>query len=1128
MSHYGPPSFGIKQPPEHSIYFPKNDPASSPGVLSYPRGGSLAPTGSLFSPPSSNYQSSSHSDGGYYTPNQQRQISNRSSGGSYSVNSNEPFSAYMYNNSGRSPSAMGDAADAGFGGFLNSTQMDKSDDNIPFGDTMQDSFQPYNIPSDYPRSRPPQTVYSSGPVRFMGGQSDLSLGGPRFRPRQPQFPFRPRLIKPPVLYRSRKADSDPMGMGIQPERAVNRERFLLNTGGRGNSSAYYCELCKLSCAGLVAFKQHQRGQRHQKRMIQNEAMEKLKKSDEAGNLKTVTNRGVQELRCELCNVGCTGAEAYSAHLAGKHHQRTLRLHRELGKPIPPTDNPLVSSEVAAAIESKRPTTEAETKEKVSPPSVASKPTPAEPVTKEAPKDSTDAGVEKQDAEVMKHVDLTKLTKPDKPVVGAEYIEQITGIASKSTHYRCKLCECQFTNADAKEVHLRGRRHRVQYKKKVDPTLEVESKSNNSLSRKTQNSQKKNETVEGPYTLGSTRVGPGPRPAGECPPFPPQQFPRYPYSPSGRFASAMQHPNLPAENRYIAVKHSQLVPTEIEAKAMKSVVSACEHSLKTISDDLVSSDKSEAEESADAREQDSNAEKLVDTEDVKFSSENEQRLLRGVVRVGLLGKSLLLRGDHVGELVLVCSHWPTSKMVEFIETEIVKTLRSMELRFTYEVTSKTKIGLITIVATRVNQPEVKSDKSEEPAEKIEDWPSITVHIQLTSPAVAAACEDETDTQGAAASAVPATSESGAVKADGSNGTPNAAPTASEQKSNKASENNESTPPPLASGSRSWQLATHGEPIAKHNCLEALEAINQAKWFQAALSKPPLGMVSRVLRDFMRADKYWSQLDEFAVLAYLDRLLTFDLQLLQRSAMVPRPPPYGAPPMMPQYGPPFISPVRGNVPPMTIGVPPAKLFRRFFEAIASGLLLLLKSPSTENPETIASSAEPNHQKIAYDEFFGFSVLANTALEVREKVTVSAQFILRQIAFKQLYKVLGMELFSAQFTENKIDSKGENAAEEVESGDSQTTSTEETQPPGTTHKRRRSGSDVLGDQEETAEPEEEPSCEKPVIKVEKSEPTEKAVPAQKLSPAPVPEQTPTVSPGVTTRYGAKRSRREVNGRR
>ena len=46
---------------------------------------------------------------------------------------------------------------------------------------------------------------------------------------------------------------------------------------------------------------------------------------------------------------------------------------------------------------------------------------------------------------------------------------------KVISFSCKLCECRFNDPNAKEMHMKGRRHRLQYKKKVNPDLVVDIK-----------------------------------------------------------------------------------------------------------------------------------------------------------------------------------------------------------------------------------------------------------------------------------------------------------------------------------------------------------------------------------------------------------------------------------------------------------------------------------------------------------------------------------------------------------------------------------------------------------------------------------------------------------------------------
>ena len=58
-------------------------------------------------------------------------------------------------------------------------------------------------------------------------------------------------------------------------------------------------------------------------------------------------------------------------------------------------------------------------------------------------------------------------------IGKEYIE--TRMEGKILSFFCKLCECQFNDPNAKDMHTKGRRHRLAYKKKVDPNLKIDMK-----------------------------------------------------------------------------------------------------------------------------------------------------------------------------------------------------------------------------------------------------------------------------------------------------------------------------------------------------------------------------------------------------------------------------------------------------------------------------------------------------------------------------------------------------------------------------------------------------------------------------------------------------------------------------
>lgn len=119
---------------------------------------------------------------------------------------------------------------------------------------------------------------------------------------------------------------------------------------------FYCEVCKISCAGPQTYKEHLDGQKHKKREAANKINEAqalaaatgapVTSSGDTGNPNSRRmgnrinpNRPVNSsnvvIQCALCDVACTGKDAYSAHVRGAKHQKTIKLHQKLGKPIPP-------------------------------------------------------------------------------------------------------------------------------------------------------------------------------------------------------------------------------------------------------------------------------------------------------------------------------------------------------------------------------------------------------------------------------------------------------------------------------------------------------------------------------------------------------------------------------------------------------------------------------------------------------------------------------------------------------------------------------------------------------------------------------------------------------------------------
>ncbi|MPC42066.1 Zinc finger RNA-binding protein [Portunus trituberculatus] len=147
-----------------------------------------------------------------------------------------------------------------------------------------------------------------------------------------------------------------------------------------------------------------------------------------------------------------------AILSGEESQeQVVKLHQKLGKPIPSTDPVVVggttktSTTTAGATEGAKTTTSGTT-------AALTSLLMTTDVKKEDLKD-----------------DLLDLKEKDVEPVGQVYIEEIKNEEGKVISFNCKLCECRFNDPNAKEMHMKGRRHRLQYKKKVNPELVVEVK-----------------------------------------------------------------------------------------------------------------------------------------------------------------------------------------------------------------------------------------------------------------------------------------------------------------------------------------------------------------------------------------------------------------------------------------------------------------------------------------------------------------------------------------------------------------------------------------------------------------------------------------------------------------------------
>ncbi|KAJ8408252.1 hypothetical protein AAFF_G00256660 [Aldrovandia affinis] len=537
-------------------------------------------------------------------------------------------------------------------------------------------------------------------------------------PPQPQPP--PQQVQPPPLQQPPKQLTSSSwstgGSNMVTAPTVNaykkpmfhQSKLQKPKGPPKQPQLHYCDICKISCAGPQTYREHLEGQKHKKK----EAALK------SGAPTTNGPAGVQtQLRCELCDVSCTGADAYAAHIRGAKHQKVVKLHTKLGKPIPSTEPVLVNSTpIATTTTAGKPSPPAVTPSAVPLKVGAGNPSKAAPPVKKATAPKITFVVNKPVAPPVAKVEEVKPPAPksdpqsddeyadgpggsgDVQPVGHDYVEEVRNEDGKVIRFHCKLCECSFNDPNAKDMHLKGRRHRLQYKKKVNPELPVEIKPSN-RARKLQEGKlrkQKQKAVlkrqrddeqrwhmemrryeedlywrrveEEQLYWGDQRRRLAPPPLMSRPgmPVPPLLPTRRPDSP---------------DDRHIMAKHSNIYPVEDELQSVQRIVSHSERALKLVSDSLLEKESPRTDEDA--------KDKVV---------EPQPRMLKGVMRVGILAKGLLLHGDRTVQLILLAAKKPTAALLSAIAEQLPKELATFS-EDQYEVQAHPEEANIVIFSSK---------------------------------------------------------------------------------------------------------------------------------------------------------------------------------------------------------------------------------------------------------------------------------------------------------------------------------------------------------------------------------------------------------------------------------------------
>ncbi|KAA0185793.1 hypothetical protein HAZT_HAZT010687 [Hyalella azteca] len=382
----------------------------------------------------------------------------------------------------------------------------------------------------------------------------------------------------------------------------------------------------------------------------------------------------------------------------------VKLHEKLGKPIPSQDPVVVGGKTSAGTTS--------TSSGVA--GGASTTTTTEVATSKSTSSSSSAANKKEMMADAKE-DLLELKEKEVEPVGMEYIEEMKAAEGdgqgKVISFKCTLCDCRFNDPNAKEMHMKGRRHRLQYKKKVNPELQVREEvwrrreEELLLEQEERFLYDRSRRIDEPYDYMDwcqrfpPHRGPPPLPRphhlGMGPPPPhPMMGPRHPFMHQGPPAM-MRRPDS-SDDRHVMARHADIYPSEEELAATQKIVSTTEKALKLVSDYLANLDapkdskkdvmkdvkikkepvaeKQELVKDKKERPKAPHGTTHFDTNDKK--EEGSSRILKGVMRVGILAKGLLLRGDKTVELVVLCGEKPTRTLLDRVADALPQHLASL--------------------------------------------------------------------------------------------------------------------------------------------------------------------------------------------------------------------------------------------------------------------------------------------------------------------------------------------------------------------------------------------------------------------------------------------------------------------
>ncbi|XP_041826173.1 spermatid perinuclear RNA-binding protein isoform X2 [Melanotaenia boesemani] len=287
-----------------------------------------------------------------------------------------------------------------------------------------------------------------------------------------------------------------------------------------------------------------------------------------------------------------------------------------------------------------------------------------------------------------------------------------------------------------------------------------------------------------------------------------------------------------DDRHVMAKHSTIYPSSQELEAVQTLVSTVECALKHVSDWLDQS-SSNVHNQLDSQPADTEEDDPGDqpSEEAEESSDSYREsssggVLCGVMRIGLVAKGLLIKGDMDLELVLMCRDKPTQTLLDTVchnlPTQIQKLTEEK-----YEVTSSLPEAAILVQTTTE--------------------PKLTLKITLTSPAMREDYDEEEE------------EEEEEVEEELENGEEGeeAEELVEEEEEEQGKENGQVLG--AAAQKVEAEEEEEGEVLDRHRCLLALAALRHAKWFQARVNGlKSCVIILRILRDMCNRHPVWEPL------------------------------------------------------------------------------------------------------------------------------------------------------------------------------------------------------------------------------------------------------------------------------